>query len=169
MARLLRFIDHATEWIGKVISFFVLTIIGMIVYEVAMRYLFVKSQLWVPETSLFFFGALFALGGGYTLLHGGHVNMDVIYSRFSPKTKAITDLVTSILFFIFCGVLIWKGWLIGWDALVTLERSPSAFAPPLFPIKLIIPIGAGLLVVQGIAKFIRDLSIATTRSNKVEH
>lgn len=168
MARFLHFIDNANEWIGKVVSFFVLAIMVVIIYEVLMRYLFVKSQLWVPETSVFFFGTLFVLGGGYNLIHGGHVKLDVLYIRLSPRTKAILDLVTSILFFIFCGVLIWKGWLMAWDSLLVREKTPSAFAPPLYPFKMVIPIGAALLMLQGVAKFIRDLSIATTRS-KVEH
>ena len=167
VVRLLRFIDNANEWVGKVVSFFVLAIIGVVIYEVAMRYLLAKSQLWVPETSEFLFGALFVLGGGYVFLHEGHVKLDAIYERFSPKVKAILDLVTSIFLILFCGILIWKGWLMGWDSLTALEVSQSAFAPPLYPIKLVIPIGAGLLLLQGLAKFIRDLSIATTGS-KVE-
>jgi len=165
----LHFIDNANEWVGRVVSYFILAIIGVVIYEVAMRYILVKSQLWVPETSLFLFGTLFVLGGGYVFLHGGHVRLDAIYGRFSPKVQAILDLVTAIFFFLFCGVLVWKGWLMGWESLTSLERSASAFAPPLFPIKLVIPIGAGLLVLQGLAKFIRDLLIVTTAGSKVEH
>jgi len=166
--RLLRFIDNINEWAGKIVSFFVLAIMGIVIYAIVMRYLFVKSQLWASEICSFLFGALFVLGGGYTLLHQGHVRMDILFGRFSPKVKAILDLVTSMFFFLFCGVLIWKGWLMGWDSLVMLERSQSAFSPPLYPIKFVIPIGAGLLILQGLAKFIRDLSIATMRK-KVEH
>jgi len=103
VVRLLRFIDNANEWVGRVVSFFVLAIMGVVIYEVAMRYLLVKSQLWVPETSLFLFGALFVLGGGYVFLHGSHVRLDAIYARFSPKVKAILDLITAIFFFLFCG------------------------------------------------------------------
>ena len=104
------------------------------------------------------------LGGGYVFLHEGHVRLDALYERFTPRVKAILDLITFIFFFIFCGVLIWKGWLMGWDSLMMLERTQSAFAPPLYPIKLVIPVGAGLLILQGLAKFIRDLSIATMRN-----
>lgn len=86
---------------------------------------------------------------------------------FPLKVKAILDLITSIFFVLFCGVLIWKGWLMAWDSLMMLERTQSAFAPPLYPIKFVIPIGAGLLMLQGLVKFIRDLSTATMR-NEVE-
>lgn len=85
IGRLLHTIDNANKWVGRVVSFFVLAVIGVIIYEVAMRYVLVKSQLWVPETSLFLFGALFVLGGGYVFLHQGHVRLDAIYERFSFK------------------------------------------------------------------------------------
>lgn len=166
--RFLHFIDDANEWVGRVVSFFVLAIVVVIIYEVLMRYVLVKSQAWVPETSSFLFGALFVLGGGYAFLKGGHVRLDTIYDRFSPRVRVFLDLITAIFFFLFCGVLLWKGWLMGWDSLISRESSVSAFAPPLYPIKLVIPIGAALLLLQGLAKFVRDLFIAISGS-KVEH
>jgi TRAP-type mannitol/chloroaromatic compound transport system permease small subunit len=129
-----------------------------------MRYLLLESQSWAPETSTFLFGGLFVLGGGYGYLHGGHVTLDLFYNRLSPKGKAILDLITSIFVFIFLGVLIWKGWVMARDSLIILERSGSAFAPPLFPIKVAIPIGSSLLMLQVLVKFIRDLRIATGRN-----
>jgi len=166
--RLLHVIDNVNEWVGKVVSFFTLAIIAVITYEVVMRYLLVKSQSWAPEMSTFLFGGLFLLGGGYGYLYGGHVNLDLLYIRFSPRGKAILDLITSIFVFLFLGVLIWKGWLMAWDSLIILETSGSAFAPPLFPIKLAIPIGGSLFMLQVIVKLIRNLYIATGRS-KDEH
>lgn len=167
MSRFLRLIDNINGWVGRVVSFFVLAIIAIIMYEVVMRYVLVKPQLWVSETSVFLFGALFMLGGGYALLNQGHVKLDAVYERFSLRVRAILDLVTFIFFLIFCGVLIWKGWLVAWESLLDRETTAGAFAPPLYPIKLTIPVGTGLLLLQGIAKFIRDISIATMR-NKVE-
>lgn len=156
---MLNLIDRANEWIGKVVSFLIFPIIGVVIFEVIMRYFLHKSQLWVPETSVFLFGSLFVLGGGYAFLHNGHVRLDVIYERFRPRLKASADLVTCVFFFIFCGVLIWKGWAMAWDSLITMERSPSAYEPLLFPIKMVVPVGSALLLLQGLAKFIRDLSL----------
>ena len=155
-----RFISSVNEWAGKAVSLLIFPIIVVVIYEVVMRYFLVKSQLWVPETSVFLFGALFVLGGGYALVHESHVKLDIIYNRFSKKTKAILDIATSIFFFLFCGVLIWKGGLTAWESLITMERSASAFAPILFPIKFTIPVGAALLVLQGISKLICDVATA---------
>jgi TRAP-type mannitol/chloroaromatic compound transport system permease small subunit len=158
MERFLKIIDRCNEWVGKVVSFLIFPIIGAVIFEVVMRYFLLRSQLWVPETSVFLFGALFVLGGGYAFLQGAHVRLDIVYERFPARFRLVTDLVTFWFFFIFCGVLVWKGWAMAWDSLVTWERSPSAFAPLLFPIKMVIPVGSALLLLQGIGKFIRDLA-----------
>lgn len=157
MNGLLRLIDLVNEWVGRMISVLIFPIIGIVIFEVVMRYFLHESQLWVPETSVFLFGCLFLLGGGYAYLHNAHVRLDALYEHFPPRVKAIADIITAWFFFLFCGILIWKGWAMAWDSLITIERSPSAFAPFLFPFKMLIPIGSILLLLQGLAKFIRDL------------
>jgi len=153
----LSLIDSVNEWVGKMISVLIFPIIGSVIFEVVMRYFLHESQLWVPETSVFLFGCLFLLGGGYAYLHNAHVRLDALYERFTPRVKAIADILTSWFFFLFCVILVWKSWVMAWDSLITMETSPSAFAPPLLPFKMLIPIGSILLLFQGLAKFIRDL------------
>ena len=168
MSRLHRFfkwIDTINDFIGRWISLLIFPLIGIILYEVLMRYILRQSQDWVPETSQFLFGALFVLGGGYILLNGGHVRLDLLYERLSPRFKAAMDVATFIFFFLFCGVLFWKGALMGWDSLKIMERSQSSWGPILFPIKFIIPIGTGLLILQGIVKLIRDILILAKRDD----
>lgn len=164
--RLLKFINSINEWIGKVVSLTIFPIIGMIIFEVLMRYFLRRSQLWVPEISVFLFGCLFILGGGYAYLYEAHVKLDVLYDRFSQKTKAITDAITSLFFFLFCGILIWKGSEMAWESIVTLERSPSAFSPLIFPYKLLIPIGSALLLFQGFSKLVLNLNLILNGNKK---
>jgi TRAP-type mannitol/chloroaromatic compound transport system permease small subunit len=163
--RILKWVDRTNDFIGKWICLLVLPLIVIILYEVLMRYVLRQSQDWVPETSQFLFGALFVLGGGYILLNGGHVRLDLLYDRLSPRLKAASDVATFIFFLIFCGVLFWKGALMGWDSLKIMERSQSSWGPILFPIKFLIPVGTGLLILQGFAKFIRDLFILVKRNS----
>jgi TRAP-type mannitol/chloroaromatic compound transport system permease small subunit len=162
--RFLKWVDIANDFVGRWISLLVLPLIVVILYEVLMRYVLHQSQDWVPETSQFLFSALFGLGGGYILLNGGHVKLDLLYDRLSPRLKAALDVATFIFFLIYCGVLFWKGALMGWDSLKIMERSQSSWGPILFPFKFIIPIGTGLLILQGVVKFIRDISILTKRN-----
>jgi len=162
--KLANIINNINLWVGKAVSFFMFPIIGVILFEVVMRYFLHKSQLWVSETSVFFFGAMFVLGGGYVLYREGHVRMDVLYSRFSKKGKAVADIVTSIFAFIFCFALVYKSWPSAWGSLITMERSASAWAPYLFPIRMTIPIGAALLMLQLFSRLIQDILTLTKRS-----
>jgi TRAP-type mannitol/chloroaromatic compound transport system permease small subunit len=158
-------IDSINNHIGKALRFLIIPLIGIILYEVAMRYFLLKSQLWVPEISLFIFATLFLVGSGYSF--NGHVKLDIFYNRLSEKSRAILDIVTSVFFFLFCIVLLWDGSLNAWDSLMKFEKSSSAFGPVLFPIKFAIPIGGLLFLLQGISKVIRDVFIL--KGTRIEH
>lgn len=155
-----RAVDSINEWIGEITSYIVLLLIGIIIYEIVVRYFFDSPTIWAHEMSSFIFGVSIMLGGGYTLLYRAHVNMDIIYNRFSIRGKAILNLITSFLFFSFALVLIWIGGKFAWESLKILETSSTTWDPPIFPIKLTIPIGGLLLLLQGFSKFIRDLAAA---------
>ena len=162
MKSVLAFIDTANDRIGKIASFLIVAITLMLVYEVIMRYLFNSPTIWVHEMTQFVYGAHFLLAGGFCLLYGVHVNVDAIYSHFSLRTKAIVDVITASFFFLLCGVLVWEGWKMAWDSLTILEKSHTFWAPPVYPIKTLVPLAAVLLLFQGLAKFIRDLLTAIT-------
>jgi TRAP-type mannitol/chloroaromatic compound transport system permease small subunit len=107
------------------------------------------------------------LGGGYSLLHGGHVKVDFFYQRWSPRTKAVMDLITYLFFFAFCFVLIWYGGGVAWESIKEGRESTSAWAPPLWPSQIMIPLGGLLVGIQGLAKWMRDLAIAWTGKNEL--
>jgi len=153
----LRSIDSISEWSGKMVSFLIIVITGVTIWEVILRYIFNSPTIWAFDAAYLIFGAYGVLGGAYTLYFRGHVNVDILYGRLPLRVRAIVDLVTSIFFFLFCGLLLWKGGEMAWDSLKILERGSSAWSPPVYPIKLAIPLGAFLLLLQGTAKFIRDL------------
>ncbi|MFC1994790.1 TRAP transporter small permease subunit [Chloroflexota bacterium] len=159
--RIASLIDVTNEWIGRIASILLPCVMFVILFEVVMRYVFDSPTIWVHETSAFFFGAAIMFGGAYTLLHNGHVNMDLFYARLSPRVKAVLDMITSVFLFAFCGVLLWKGAEWALNSWQLLETSQTSFGPPLYPIKTVIPIGASLFILQGFAKFIRNLIVAT--------
>ncbi len=156
----IRATNSINQWVGKITSYLVLVMTAIIIYEIFARYLFNRPTVWVHETSSFIFGVSIMLGGGYTFIYRTHVNVDILYNRFSPRGKAILDLITSVLFFSFALVLVWMGGAFAWNSLKALETSSTTWGPPIYPIKLTIPIGGALLLLQGLSKFIRDLSIA---------
>ncbi len=152
----LNFIDAINDWAGKVLSYFLFAFFALLLMEVILRYFFNSPTVWGNELAQMLFGTYAVVCGGYILRTGGHVNVDIIYARFSTKTKAALDIITSVLFFLFCGMLLVYGGSLAWDSLSRFEHSQSAWNPPLYPVKLMIPLAAILLIVQGIAKLIRD-------------
>ncbi|MBA7540201.1 hypothetical protein ES705_32495 [subsurface metagenome] len=84
--------------------------------------------------------------------------MDVIYGRLSPRGKALIDIITFGFFALFCVVLVWKGGETALRALRIWQHSGSIWNPPVYPIKLVVPIGVLLLLLQGTVKLIRDIA-----------
>jgi len=149
--------DKLNERVGKIICILIFPIIIAILIEVMMRYYFRASQLWIPETSMFLFGAMFTLGGGYTHLYDDHVRVDVIYNMCSLRIRKVIDILCFIPLIIYGLVICVEGSRMAYISLINAERTSSAFAPYYFPIKACIPIGGFLLVLQGISKLLRDL------------
>ncbi len=157
-----KWIDGANIVIGRALSFLIIALIVVILYEIFARYLFNSPTIWAHETSQMVYGVYVILMGGYLQQRNGHVNVDILYHRFSPRTRAIIDLFTWILFFIFAGTLLVMGWDMAWESFEYRETEPTAFAPPVYPIKMMIPLGALLLLLQGLVKYIKDIKVAVT-------
>jgi len=106
------------------------------------------------------FAAYYFVGGAYVTLHKSHIRMDVIYDHFPARTKAIVDLFGTFLMIAYCGVLLWWGGLYAWSSLIHFEPDNTPFHAPLYPVKLMIPLGALLLLLQESAEFCRNLLTA---------
>ena len=103
------------------------------------------------------YGALFFMAGAYTLARGGHVRADIFYRLWAPRTQAKLDLLLYFVFF-FPGVvaLVWAGTEHAEES--WRYREVSIFSPtgvPLYPLKTLLPIGAVLLFLQGVAEVCR--------------
>jgi TRAP-type mannitol/chloroaromatic compound transport system permease small subunit len=153
---ILGFIDKLNDYIGRGVCIQITVSIMIVLYEILSRALLIPQDFTI-ELSEFVFGTTFVLGGGYALRYGVHVTVDLVWARLSVRKRAILDLVTSILFFVYVGVLIWKGWDAAFLALVHGERTSSAWAPIDWPVRMVIPIGGFLILLQGLAKFTRDI------------
>lgn len=157
MDRILSSIDKINDITGRVVSLGILPIFGLLALEVALRYLFNSPTVWANELTQMIFGAYVVLSGGHLLWCGGHVNVDILYGRLSPRQRAWMDVMTSSVFFAFCLMMLYYGGSLALDSLSRLERSQSPWNPPLYLVKLTIPVGALLVLIQGIAKLARDI------------
>ncbi|GAJ07424.1 unnamed protein product [marine sediment metagenome] len=104
------------------------------------------------------------IGGAHTLYIKSHISVDIFYARFPLRTKAALDLFTWLLFYLFIGVLLWNGSMMFGVSLSRLENSNTTWGPPMYPAKFTVALGAFLLLLQGLAKLVRDIvTVATGR------
>ncbi len=156
----LYFIDRINEWCGKLVGSWVLLMMGITVFEVVARYVFDRPTFWAHETVTMVYAGYIILAAGYTIRHKAspaHIKMDIFYQRYSPRQRAIVDLIASLTFFLFVGMLMWMGFAMAWRSTMDWEHSLSAWAPLLWPVKWCLPVGAFLMLAQGVARFVRDL------------
>lgn len=161
-----RFNDRLGAWL---IGYLVLLMFVILLYEITARYVFSAPTIWATEFTQLMFGAYVMLSGGYLLANKGHVNVDLFYNRLSPRLQALTHILTSFLFFAFISVLLMEGWIMASNSIDMLETSSSAWNPPVWPLKLTIPLGAGLILLQGIAGIMDQLPVLFGAEPSADH
>jgi TRAP-type mannitol/chloroaromatic compound transport system permease small subunit len=157
---LARLIDALTERVGRLVIWLVLVATLISAGNALARYaLGESSNAWL-EIQWYLFGAMFLLAAGYTLKHNGHVRIDIFYNRFGARGQAWIDLIGGVLFLLPMALLLaWLAWLMFLDAWLTREMSPDAGGLVRWPVKLLLPLGFGLLALQGVAEVIKRLGV----------
>jgi TRAP-type mannitol/chloroaromatic compound transport system permease small subunit len=166
MRILLSVANFISEWSGKIFSYLWIVATLVAVQEVIRRYVLHIPTFWGLELTIYLCAIVYMMGAAYTLYHRKHISIDIIYSRFSQRARAILDLITFPLFCLFTGLLMWTGAERTVRAIMLGEGSGSAWNPPIWPILIMIPVGASLMLLQGLAKFIEDLVIVVGRKTQ---
>ena len=153
---LARGIDRLNETVGRAVIWLVLAAVLISAGNALMRYgVNMSSNAWL-EIQWYLFSLIFMLGAGYTLKHNGHVRIDVIYGRLSPRTQALIDLIGHLLFLLpMAGLIGWLSWAGFQESYRIAETSPDAGGLLRWPVKLAIPLGFLLLALQGLAEAIK--------------
>lgn len=162
LRRCLDVVDNISEWSGRFALLLVPLLMLSVSYEVVARYVFKSPTLWGFDTDQFLLIIIVSLGGGWTLLHRGHVNVDIIYGQFKPRVRAIIDVLTYSVIFILMLVLLREFGSNAFHSLELRETTQSTWAPPVYPVKLLATAGIAIFFLQSFAKFVRDLVIAIT-------
>ena len=157
--KLLPLIDGISNWTGKIISWALWGIMATVLIDILFRVLG-RPVIWSHEVIYYLFGISFLLAGTYTMLRRGHVRVDILYEKLSPRGRAIMDLFTCPLFFLFIGGMLWGGTINALNSTRALEKFSTPWAPPLYILKIAVAVGAFLLLLQGLAQFVRDLKAA---------
>jgi len=163
--RFLSIVDSLGEWPGKAVSWLSLVVMVLVTIEVIARYGFNRPTTWIWDVNVQLIAAVALFGGAYAFWQGAHVKVDVLSLRLSPRKRAVLDMISSSLFFICVGVLVWKGWEQGILSVKQGELMATILQPPLYPLKMAFPVAIFVLFLQGVAKFVRDLAIARGRES----
>ena len=150
-------IDYLSRTVGHAFAWCIIILTLGTSYEVFVRYALGEPTSWAFDLSYLMYGAVFFMAGAYTLSRGGHVRADIFYRRWPVRVQATLELVLYILFF-FPGVLalVVAGWHYGYDAFKIREMSVnSPVGIPVWQLKIMIPFGAALLALQGVAEVLR--------------
>lgn len=159
---ILRVIDSINERIGLSAAWLCLALVLVEAFEVVSRFGFNAPTTWAYETACMLGGTIYLIGWAYVYLHDKHVRVDIVYTHFSPRGKAIMDVVCALLFLFPVAILLlktsipWtvKAWSIG------EVMAKSHWYPPAAPYRTIFTLGIFLLTLQGMARFTRDLYFA---------
>lgn len=157
--RIVRAIDQLSKTIGHAFSWCGLILTLGTCYEVFVRYVLNDPTSWAFDLSYLMYGGLFFMTGAYTLSRGGHVRADMFYRLWSERTQAVVELSLYLLFF-FPGILalVIAGWGYGIGSTAISEVSVNSPAGmPIWPLKMLIPVGGGLMVLQGVSEVLRCL------------
>lgn len=149
---------------GKYVAWWALIAVFGYYYEVMARFVFNSPTNWVHESMFLMFGMQYMLCGAFAYKEDQHVRVDVFYAKFSPRGKAIADIFTSVFYFIFTVTMLWTTIRFAMDSVSVGEHSFTEWGIEYWPIKLTMPIGAALMVLQGISKLLKDIMLVTRKA-----
>lgn len=181
-----RGIDAMNYFIGRIAMYMIFALIGVLMWSSVSKTFF-DPTLWTLETAQFIMVAYYVLGGPYSIQLGSNVRMDLFYGNWTVRQKAWVDAFTVLFLMFYLGVLLYgalnsmayslghftgEPYAFYWNLITTfvtegpaaakdqmgfMERSPTAWRPYIWPVKLIMVIGVTLMLLQVLAEFFRDI------------
>lgn len=152
----IRWIDAINRMLGRFAMYLIFGLVGVLLWSSISKTFFLPS-LWTLETAQFVMVAYYLLGGPYSIQLGSNVRMDLFYGGWSDRTKAWVDIFTVWFLIFYLGVLLYGGIGSMSYAFEYNERSPTAWRPYLWPVKVITCSGIGLMILQALSEFFKDI------------
>lgn len=152
-------LDGVIDALGRSVAWLNLAMVGITCVVVTLRYAFEIGTIFLQESVVYLHGTVFLVGLSYTLQHDAHVRVDIVYSRLSPRARALVNgLGHTLLLMPLCVAIVVFSWDYTISAWVVLEGSSEvAGVPAVFLLKTLIPVSAALLFLQAGALGWRDL------------
>jgi TRAP-type mannitol/chloroaromatic compound transport system permease small subunit len=165
---LLHRIDRISEWEGKLFSFLIVVATFQVCFELTLRYVFNAPTTWGLEMTLYLCSTTYLMSGAYAERYDAHIKVDLFYNRWRPRTRALFDLmITDSLLMFFCIVLTWQSAAWFWEALSQGLTSGTIWDPPIWPMRMVILIGAIFLLLAGFGKAVHDFLRVTKQTDRL--
>lgn len=158
-----RAVHRAAEWLGRALSWLVLALMLLVVYDVTMRYVFNAGSIALQEMEWYLFSIIMLLSLAYAHRHDAHVRLDIVYrSRLlSARHRLWVDVLGTLVFLLpFSILVVYSAWPFVSQSYVHAEGSPDPGGLPYrWLIKSCIPLGFLLLAMQGVADVIDKVDV----------
>jgi len=152
----IRWVDAINRLIGRFAMYLIFALVGVLLWSSISKTFFLPS-LWTLESAQFVMVAYYILGGPYSIQLGSNVRMDLFYGGWTNKTKAWVDIFTVLFLLFYLGVLLYGGIGSTVYSFEYNERSSTAWRPHLWPVKVITCTGIGLMILQALSEFFKDI------------
>ena len=163
MSKTSEILDKIVVKQGRTLSWLMPLLVILTGFEVFRRYVLSSPTVWGLEFTTFLFGIHFIMGFSYTEQFDGHVNVDILAARLSKRAQTILWLAATVLLTLpVVSLLIYGAILYAYESVIVLERNSTAWSPPIWPVKLFIPVGFILLFVQVVSNCIKKFNYLKT-------
>ena len=153
----IRFVDAVNYRVGRAVMYGIFVMVAILLWSSISKAFFLPS-LWTLEAAQFAMVAYYILGGPYSIQLDANVRMDLFYGNWSVRQKAWFDVFTIFFLIFFLGVLLYGAYDSTSYAIQYGERSPSAWRPYMWPIKVVMCIGFSLMLLQAVSELLKDIA-----------
>lgn len=155
-----RYVDALNYRVGRFAMYLIFPMGAILLYATVARIILGYPVNWVLEMSQFMLSAYYLLGGAYSMQLDAHVRMDLFYGAMKPRTRAITDSFTIVFVIFYLAVLFWGGVSSTEYSIVYNQKNYTAWAPVLWPVKIVMTFGIFLMLLQTVSQFFKDVAAA---------
>jgi len=159
----IRIVDGFNRRIGRIVMYGIFVMMGILLWSTFSKVgsdlgFDINPSLWTLEMAQFAMVAYYILGGPYSIQLGSNVRMDLVYGELSNHRKAWVDSFSVLFLSFYLGILLWGGLeSTQYSFKYGGERSPTAWRPYLWPIKVIMVTGIALMLLQAISELFKDI------------
>lgn len=153
--KIIGFLEQILRYLCKLAALFLFLLMFIISYEVIMRYVYNSPTIWAWILNQHIWLVTMLVAGVFAFQEGSHIRIEVLYDGFPPYLKRVTKYLTLILFWFFIASLIWKGYGLAASSFKNFEIARGPFPMPIYPFKIMVPVVAVLMFLQGTLTILR--------------